>query len=121
MKFYLGVEPVGSHSARTDAVAALRVLDAQVGRYGLPATAEGLHGVLVPVDVAGKFARDAGGAVVLGFGKHRGRPLADVARAEADYLRWVLANVHLLDDAREVVHKALAGRAHPAAAGPAPE
>ena len=59
---------------------------------------------------AGKFVRDASGAVALGFDKHRGRPLAEVARDKADYLRWVLANVHLLDDARDLIHKALAGR-----------
>ena len=109
VRFYLGGEPAGAHSAAADAVAALKVLDAQVGRYGLPATAAGLHALLVPVDVAGKFAVDGAGAVTLAFGKHRGRPLAEVAASDPGYLRWVVANVPLLDDARGLVHRALAG------------
>jgi hypothetical protein len=89
------------------------VLDAQVARYRLPSSPEALHALLVPVDVAGRLARDAAGVISLAFGKHRGRPLAAVA---ADYLRWLLNNIPLLDDARELVHKALAG--HPLPDGP---
>jgi DNA polymerase-3 subunit epsilon len=110
VRFYLGQEGFSPHSASSDALATLRVLDAQVGRYELPTNPEALHKLLVTVDIAGKFTRDANGAVIVNFGKHRGRPLADVASDDADYLRWALANMPLLDDSRELIHRALAGK-----------
>jgi hypothetical protein len=45
-----------ARSADADVIATLEVLDAQVGRYGLPAE---LHRLLTPVDVAGTFTRSA--------------------------------------------------------------
>ena len=81
-----------------------------LGRYGLPASPAELHRLLVPVDVAEKFARGASGEVQMAFGKHRGRPLALVAREDPDYMHWIMNNVPLLDDARELIHRALAGQ-----------
>lgn len=95
--FYLGRDHADAHAAGADAVAAAAVLDAQVARYGLPAAPADLHAVLVEVDVAGKFRRGPGGAVVFAFGKHAGRPLADVARTDADYLGWMLTRPFLAD------------------------
>lgn len=95
--FYLGREHAGAHAAGADALAAAAVLDAQVGRYGLPAAPAELHAALVEVDVAGKFRRGPDGAVVFGFGKHAGRPLADVARTDPDYLGWMLTRPFLAD------------------------
>ena len=59
------------------------------------------------MDVAGKFRRGDGGAVVFAFGKHAGRPLAEVARADRGYLRWLLTRP-LLPDAHALVRAALA-------------
>lgn len=89
--FYLGRDHAGAHGAAADAAAAAAVLDAQVGRYGLPADPAALHASLAEVDAAGKFRRGAGGGPVFAFGKHAGRPLADVARTDPGYLAWVLA------------------------------
>ena len=95
--FYLGREHAGAHAAAADARAAAAVLDAQVGRYGLPAAPPALHAALAGLDVAGKFRRGEGGAVVIGFGKYVGRPLTDVARTDPDYLAWVLTRPFLPD------------------------
>ncbi len=97
--FYLGRDHPHAHAAGADATAAAAVLDAQVGRYGLPPSPADLHAALVEVDVAGKFRRGPGGEVVFAFGKHAGRPLADVVRTDPDYLAWMrtrpfLADVH---------------------------
>ncbi|HET6572475.1 MAG TPA: 3'-5' exonuclease [Fimbriiglobus sp.] len=108
--FYLGRASVGAHSVVADVINTLEVLDVQVGRYGLPASPAELHRLLVPVDVAGKFARGASGELQLAFGKHWGRPLALVAREDPDYMHWIMNNVPLLDDARELIHRALAGQ-----------
>jgi hypothetical protein len=90
------------------------VLDAQVSRYGLPGSPAELHRMFVEVDVAGRLRKAPDGTVVLGFGKHARRPLAEVARADPAYLAWVLANVPLLDDARQIIGRAAAGRRNPA-------
>jgi DNA polymerase-3 subunit epsilon len=106
VKLYLGRDHVGAHSALADAEAALAVLDAQVARYRLPRSPAELHALLVEVDVARRLRKTPDGRIVLGFGKHAGRPLADVARADPSYLAWVLAKVPLLDDARRLICQA---------------
>jgi DNA polymerase-3 subunit epsilon len=93
VRFYLGQEGFSPHSASSDALATLRVLDSQVGRYELPPNPESLHKLLVTVDIAGKFTRDVYGNVIVNFGKHRGRPRAKVALEDAGSLRWALANI----------------------------
>lgn len=103
--FYLGREHTSAHAAAGDAVAAAGVLDAQVGRYGLPATPAELHALLHPVDLSGKFKCEDG-AVVFAFGKHAGRRLEDVARTDAGYLEWVLARP-FLPDVHHLVRAAL--------------
>ena len=108
--FYLGRTHPDAHAAAADARAAAEVLDAQVGRYALPSTPAALHGHLVEVDVAGKFRLASDGAVVFGFGKHAGRPLADVARTHPDYLTWMLTRPFLAD-VHELVRVALTARA----------
>lgn len=97
VQFYLGA----------DRASAQAVLDAQVGRYGLPARPADLHATFAEVDVGGAFRRDPNGAVVFAFGKHRGRPLDQVAAEAPDYLRWVLRQ-SFLDDALALVRGALA-------------
>ncbi len=106
--FYLGERHPGAHSATADALAAARVLDAQVGRYpDLPADAAGLHRLLVGVDVSGRFRLDPQGGVAFASGKYAGVALGEVAERDAGYLRWMLGT-DLLDDARELVEGSLA-------------
>ncbi len=106
VRFYLAADRTGAHAALADAGYALAVLDAQVGRYGLPATPADLHAAVAGVDVGGAFRRDPGGAVVFGFGKYRGRPLVQIAAEDPGYLRWVLGQ-SFLDDALALVRGAL--------------
>ena len=104
--FYLGADRTSAHAALADAGYALAVLDAQVGRYGLPPVPSDLHAAVAEVDVGGAFRREPGGGVVFGFGKYRGRPLARVAAEDPSYLRWVLGQ-SFLDDAIALVRGAL--------------
>lgn len=106
VRFYLGTDRTSAHAALADAGYALAVLDAQVGRYGLPPVPADLHAAVAQVDVGGAFRRDPGGAVVFGFGKYRGRPLARIATEDPGYLRWVLGQ-SFLDDALALVRGAL--------------
>ncbi len=103
--FYLGREHAGAHAAAADAAAAAEVLDRQVGRYGLPPAPADLHAALVDVDIGGKFRRTPAG-VVFGFGKHAGRPLAEVARTDPGYLTWMLTRP-FLDDVHAIIRAAV--------------
>ncbi|OWK34666.1 3'-5' exonuclease [Fimbriiglobus ruber] len=109
VRLYLGRDHPNAHAAAADARVAAAVLDAQVGRYGLPPTPPGLHATLVEVDVGRRFRRGPGGGVDFAFGKHAGRSLADVARTDPGYLEWMLGQA-FLDDAHALVRRALAGQ-----------
>jgi DNA polymerase-3 subunit epsilon len=116
VRFYLGRDHEGAHGAAADALATAEVLDAQLERYcDLPRDLEGLAAALQPVgsiDLGGCFRKDAEGEVVLNFGKHRDRALAELARAHPDYLRWMLAG-GFLGDAKEIAADALWPRTSP--------
>lgn len=45
--------------------------------------------------------------VTLFFGKHKGERVADVAREEPDYLRWLLANARLSERVRQACKQGL--------------
>jgi len=117
VKFYLGTERSGAHTAIGDAANALAVLNAQVRRYDLPPTPAGFHAAVVEVDIGGAFRRGPDGGVMFGFGKYRGRSLAQIAVEDRGYLHWILRQP-FLDDARSLVQEALATR--PPSARPAP-
>ena len=106
VQFYLGADRTSAHAALADAGYALAVLDAQVGRYGLPSRPADLHPTVAEIDVGGTFRRGPAGGPVFAVGKHRGRPLAEVAAAAPDYLRWMLTQ-GFLDDALALVRGAL--------------
>ena len=107
MRFYLGGDHAGAHSATADALAAARVLDAQVGRFpDLPAGPAGLHRLLAEVDVGRRFRLAPQARVVFGFGKYDGLPLAEVAACDAGHLRRMLTT-GMLDDAGSLVEGAL--------------
>lgn len=85
-------------------------------RLDLGRTHDGAHAAAVEVGVGRRFRVDAAGQVAFGFGKHRVRRLADVARTDAGSLRWMLGQ-SFLDDAQALVGRALAG---PTVGDPAP-
>ena len=106
VRFYCGREHTDAHGALADAEATASILDAQVGHYAdLPRTVAALHESMTDVDVAGRFRTDDG-RVVFAFGKHRGRPLEEVARQDPGYLTWFL-DQDFLDDAKALVGQAL--------------
>ena len=111
VRFYLGREHEGAHGAEADLEATLEVLDAQLERYpDLPRSVEELDTTRRQpgaVDSAGKFVRREN-HVVFAFGKHQGRPLAEVAEESPDYLQWIL-KTDFPDDAKNLVRQALDG------------
>jgi DNA polymerase-3 subunit epsilon len=115
VRFYLGREHSGAHSASGDVQATAQVLDAMLARYaGLPRTVTGLHQHFVDpgcVDSDGFFAR-VGGQLRFAKGKYRGQPLDHVAATRPDYLEWMLRE-SLFGDTRAIVKEALARASGP--------
>lgn len=121
LRFYCGKELLAAHSAEADILATVEVLEGQLQRYpDLPADVEGLHAASHPrdpswVDGNGRLVWRSGEAVV-GFGKHRGRSLREMATQEPGYLRWIIGG-DFPSDLKEICAQALQGR-YPAPAEP---
>jgi DNA polymerase-3 subunit epsilon len=113
VRFYLGRDHEGAHTAEADVIATAEILDAQLERYeDLPRSVEELDGwgrgrKPGGVDSSGKFIWQAGEAV-FDFGKHQGKSLRQVAGEAPDYLGWILQS-DFPADAKALVKDALAG------------
>jgi DNA polymerase-3 subunit epsilon len=107
---YLGREHEGSHSAAADSLATALVLDAMVTHYAdLPRSVAGLHQHFAGPDAVGSdgFFRKVADEIRFVRGKHRGTPLAMVAKIDPGYLEWMLGG-SFYDDTKQVVREALA-------------
>ncbi len=92
-KFYCQKTLEGAHGAEVDATATYEILQAQLGRYpDLGNTVESILKVIGEdqvVDFARRFVLD-NGIEVFNFGKFKGRPVADVLKAEPQYYDWMM-------------------------------
>jgi DNA polymerase-3 subunit epsilon len=92
-KFYCNKNLEAAHSAEADATATYEVLEAQLQRY--PQLGNDLESILKfvgeegIVDFARRFVLE-NGVEVFNFGKHKGRPVAEVLRAEPQYYDWMM-------------------------------
>ena len=113
VRFYLGRELEDAHSALADIRATAAVLTAQLDRYlHLPRDLEALDRYCDEVrpfrtEVDQWFNIDSTGARIFRRGKHRDRPLAEVARTEPDYLHWMLSSEDMDSTVKEIVRGAL--------------
>ena len=93
-KFYCNKTLEGAHGAEVDATATLEILDAQVERYPqLGTTVDSIVKAVGEdpiIDFARRFIFDDKGVEVFNFGKHKGRPVADVLKAEPQYYDWMM-------------------------------
>lgn len=94
-KFYCGKELTDAHTAMADTRATYEVLMGQLDRYTtelkndvdfLAEFSRRNHNV----DLAGRIVYDEKGVETVNFGKHKGRPVADVLRRDPGYLAWIL-------------------------------
>lgn len=93
-KFYCNKNLEGAHGAEVDAGATAEILNAQVERYSqLGNTVDSIIKAVGEdniIDFARRFTFDDKGVEVFNFGKHKGRPVADVLRAEPQYYDWMM-------------------------------
>ncbi|MFZ9387519.1 MAG: exonuclease domain-containing protein [Chitinophagaceae bacterium] len=92
-KFYCNKVLDGAHSAEVDATATFEVLEKQLEKY--PELGQSVDSILKVlgedqiVDFARRFIMD-NGVEVFNFGKFKGRPVADVLKAEPQYYDWMM-------------------------------
>lgn len=93
-KFYCNKELENAHSAEADTIATLEVLKSQIGRYAeLQNDVDFLHNFTRQdknVDLAGRLVYNQQNQVVFNFGKHKGKTVDDVFRAEPSYYDWMM-------------------------------
>lgn len=93
-KFYCDKDLTNAHSAEADTIATYEVLKAQLDRYDdLENDVEFLaeyteHNSCA--DYAGRILFDNNGVEIFGFGKHKGRSVAQVFREEPSYYSWMM-------------------------------
>ena len=94
-RYYCDKEHTGAHGALADVEATAEILMAQLTRYDdLPRDIPSLETMVHPrdpswVDDDGKIVWE-GDQAVLTFGKHKGKDIRELARAEPGYIDWIL-------------------------------
>jgi DNA polymerase-3 subunit epsilon len=92
-RFYCNKELEGAHGAEADATATWEVLVAQVVKY--PQLGTDIDSILkcigeeAVVDFARRMVLE-NGIEVFNFGKHKGRSVAEILRAEPQYYDWMM-------------------------------
>ena len=92
-KFYCNKNLEGAHGAEADAVATWEVLQAQIEKYPQLGTSVETIITCIGDDNIVDFARRMvmeNGVEVFNFGKHKGRSVAEVLRAEPQYYDWMM-------------------------------
>jgi len=113
-KFFCEKELVDAHSAEADVEATIDVLMAQLKRYeNLGDSVESILGVIGEdkiVDYARRFCFDDKGNECFNFGKHKGRTVADVLKAEPQYYDWMMRGdfpLHTKQKLTEILNRTL--------------
>jgi DNA polymerase III subunit epsilon len=112
-KFYCNKNLDGAHSAEVDASATWEILQAQLEKYPqLGTTVDSVLKVTGEediVDFARRFVMDKG-VEVFNFGKHKGRRVTDVLKAEPQYYDWMMKGdfpLHTKQKLTEILNRTL--------------
>ena len=101
-KFYCDKELEDAHSAEADTIATKEVLECQLERYpddlqnDIPFLAE-FSTRTEFLDYAGRIALNDDNLPVFNFGKHRGKPVAEILKTEPSYYDWMMRGDFTLD------------------------
>jgi DNA polymerase-3 subunit epsilon len=94
-KFYCNKDLENAHTALADTQATYEVLQAQLDRYegqleNNVAFLSNFSRRNNNVDLAGRVVYNDEGVEIINFGKHKGRPVAEVLRKEPSYFSWIM-------------------------------
>ncbi len=113
-KFYCQKELIDAHSAEADVNATIDVFLSQLERYPhLGSTIDTILNSIGEekiVDYARRFLFDDKGVEVFNFGKHKGRPVTDVLKAEPQYYDWMMRGdfpLHTKQKLTEILNRTL--------------
>jgi DNA polymerase-3 subunit epsilon len=113
-KFFCEKELVDAHSAQADVDATIEVFMAQLDRYkNLGDTVDSVLGVIGEdkiVDYARRFSFNDKGVEIFNFGKHKGRAVMDVLKAEPQYYDWMMRGdfpLHTKQKLTEILNRTL--------------
>ena len=105
-KFYCDKTLEDAHSAMADTEATLEVLQAQLQRYPALKTdvnsLADMTGKSNRIDFAGRFVLGKSGKAEFNFGKHKGKLVTDVLKAEPGYFSWMMQGDFALDTKRKL-------------------
>ena len=113
-KYYCQKELTDAHSAEADVTATIDVLLSQIVRY--PQLGSSVDSILQTigeekiVDYARRFLFDEKGVEIFNFGKHKGRPVVDVLKAEPQYYDWMMRGdfpLHTKQKLTEILNRTL--------------
>lgn len=95
LKFYCDKDLVDAHTAMADVTATYDVLMAQLERYeDLEPSVDflGEYSVVGPktLDFARRIGLDKNDVPVINFGKHKGKPVAEVFKKDPNYYNWIM-------------------------------
>lgn len=124
-KFYCGKTLEGAHGAEADTMATYEVFKSQIERYQgqealdmqgnvvsrIENDMNSIHKLVASnmVDLAGRLVLNDKGVEVFNFGKHRGKPVADVFKREPGYYDWMMQGDFPLDTKRRLTQIKLKG------------
>jgi len=115
-KIYCGKPLENAHRAEADARASFEIFEAQLGHYpALPQDIAGISAFCMAARDANSVDRDGKfvwreGEVVFGFGgKHRGKTLREVVRADRGYINWMIEKANFGSDVTKLCRDALDG------------
>lgn len=117
-QFYCQQPLEGAHSALADTLATLEVLKAQVARYENQTVVDPMGQTLGTIendvaklsdlsistafDFSGRMVRNAQGDIVFNFGKHKGKPVAQVLKRDPSYYDWMMKGDFPMDTKRKL-------------------
>ncbi|MCO5240989.1 MAG: 3'-5' exonuclease [Chitinophagaceae bacterium] len=116
-KFYCDKDLNNAHSAEADAMATFEILESQLHRY--PQVGSSVESVIKftgeeqIVDFARRFVME-NGVEIFNFGKHKGRPVTDVLKAEPQYYDWMMKGdfpLHTKQKLTEILNRTLLKKA----------
>lgn len=113
-KFFCGKELKDAHSAEADVNATIDVFLAQLKKYdNLGDSVESILQAIGEdklVDYARRFSFNEKGIEVFNFGKHKGRAVSDVLKAEPQYYDWMMRGdfpLHTKQKLTEILNRTL--------------